>query len=471
MRCEERNTQTTIRLCIQEAHTYDVIVIGGGTTGFAAAIAAARNGVRTALVEYNSFLGGNAANANGLGFLGFHNKQKQSVVRGIALEMVQRLQSLGGASEFYFDPITSDLVAINGNWMKIVMMEMVAESGVNLYLRSLASQVQSRNKTLDAIYIVNKQGCQELRAKAFVDATDTADIAVMSGADYVVGRERDHKVQVSSFCFRVGNLDFKEILDYFSEHPDQIRPFHLEKHVLDDLLKQMHSAPFITGGLTDLVAKAIEDGIDFPNDRLCGCWYPEEREALIVASRVENVDPNNVTEYSQSEKVGQLQVKEIMKFIHNYMPGGKNARLVATGHQIGVRETRHIVGEYELTLEDLLQGKMFNDAIALGAYHVDIHTPDGKGLAPFLPLPTYSIPYRALLPKNVDNLLVAGRCISATHEVEASTRVIPIGMALGEAAGTAAALSARQNTKPKSLNVRHLQEMLVQQGAELGQNI
>jgi len=269
----------------------------------------------------------------------------------------------------------------------------------------------------------------------------------------------------------VGNLDFGKILKYFAEHPDQIRPFNLEKHVLDNLLIQMHSAPFVTGGFTDLVAQAVEDGIDFPNDRLCGCWYPEEREALIVGSRVENVDPNNVTEYSQSEKVGQLQVKEIMKFIHNYMPGGKNARLVGTGHQIGVRETRHIVGEYKLTVEDLLQGKRFDDVIALGAYHVDIHSPDHTGLSPFVQPPTYSIPYRSLLPQELDNVLVAGRCISATHEVEASTRVIPIGMALGEAAGTAAALSARQNTKPKSLNVRHLQEILVQQGAELGQNI
>jgi len=188
-------------------------------------------------------------------------------------------------------------------------------------------------------------------------------------------------------------------------------------------------------------------------------------------SRIEDVDLNNEATYSTAEKVGQLQVREMMSFFHRYVPGGEKARLVDSSNQIGVRETRHMDGEYVLTVEDLLAGRRFKDTIAVADYHVDIHTPDNEGYGPLRQPPTYSIPYRSLLPKYLDNVLVAGRCISATHEAEASTRVIPIGMAVGEAAGTAAALSVRQNTKPKSLSVRHLQETLVQQGAELGQNI
>jgi len=461
----------SIEVEVEEDQRYDVVVVGGGMSGVVAAIAAARTGARTALVEDNSFLGGTAVNAGGLPFLGFHNKQKQLVVRGIGLEIVERLQRIGAASEFFFDPIVNSLVAVNGHWLKILLMEMTQEAGVDLRLRSMVFQVAKKNHSVCFVYLMNKQGCQRLAGKVFVDATDTADIAVQAGVPYLVGRREDQRPQVASFCIRVGNIDFDRLLMYFEAHPDQIRPFDLPPNTLASLIEQMRYAPFITGGLRDLVAEAIQDGIEFPRDLVPGVWFPTLGEALIVASRVENVDLNDVVNYSEAERTGQLQVKEIMRFIREYLPGGERARLIETGHQMGVRETRHIVGEYELTLEDLLNGRRFPDRIALGAYHVDVHTPDHKGLASYVQPPTYTIPYRCLLPQDVDNVLVAGRCISASHEAQASTRVIPVCMAIGHAAGTAAALSSLTGVSPKSLDIARLQKTLLEQAAELGQTI
>ncbi|NLS79591.1 MAG: FAD-dependent oxidoreductase [Chloroflexi bacterium] len=463
------NSRGTVQVKVQRSRSHDVVVVGGGTTGFAAALASARNGADTALVEYNSFVGGNAA--NGLPFLGSHNQQKQLVVKGTALELIRRLQSVDAASDYYWDPITSDLVWINPDWLKVMAMTMLDEAGVHLYLRSLASGVDATAGHLNGLFISNKEGCQRLVARAFVDATDTADIAVLGGADYIRGRARDGRVQAASLCVRVGSIDFTELLQYYDAHPDEIRPWPLPREVIDQLLKQMHSAPFVIGGLRSLVAQAVAEGLEFPRDQVNGVCHPLLGEAILVASRVEDVDPNNVLSYTASERTGQLQVAGILEFVRRYMPGGCRARLIGTGHQIGVRETRHVLGGYTLTVDDLLQGRRFEDTVALGAYHVDIHSPDHKGLAEFVQPPTYGIPYRSLLPQNMDNLLVAGRCISATHEAQASTRVIPICMAIGQAAGTAAALSVRLGVTPRILDVTKLQRSLGKQGAELGDTL
>lgn len=460
------------RLPIIKEDRFDVVVIGGGISGAVAAIAAARTGSRTALIEQNAFLGGTSVSAGGMPLLGFHNKERQFVVRGIGLEIVQHLQKIGAASEFYFDPIVSSFVVINGHWLKVLLMELMVKNGVSLYLKSTAVGTYKNGKRLTAINAVTRGGVVRVEGKAFVDATDAADVAVQTGVRYIKGRLPDGQTQVASFCIRVGNLDFTKLIAYLEQHPDQIRPFPLPKETLAELLNHMRlGRPFITGGMSELVARAVRDGVKFPRDIVVGVWFPSAGEAFIVASRVEDVDPTDPWRYAKAEMEGQLQIKEIMAFIRNYLPGGENARLLEISHQIGVRETRHIIGYYLLTLEDLMNGKQFADRIALGAYHVDIHPPDNRGLASFRQPPTYSIPYRSLLPVDVDGLLVAGRCISATHEAQASTRVIPICMAIGHAAGVAASLAASLGICPHEVDVRAIQQTLLAQDAELGQGI
>jgi hypothetical protein len=452
---------------VQYEERFDVVVIGGGTTGVCAALAASRLGAKTAIVEYYGFLGGNAA--AGLPWMAFHNyQQRKLVVKGIPLEIIERLRRVGGASEFLFDPILSSTIAVNPTWLKVVLADMVSDEGITCYLHSLATGVELDGRRLKSILIQNKQGCQRLSGEVFIDCTDTGDIAVMSGAEYEIGRRPDGKVQVASYIHIVGEIDMDAFIGYFEQHPDQMRPHKFPEADMQELLGHLRTTSlFSMGAFPALIAQAKADGIDFDRDFLIGIAFPKKRELMLVTSRVENVNANDVANFTRAELDGVRHIKGIMEFITKYVPGGENARLVTSGHQIGIRESRHILGDYYLTGNDLLAGTQFEDAVAFGAYHLDIHTPDHMGLEKLKQPPTYQIPYRSLLPKGIEGVLVAGRCISADQDAESSTRVIPISGALGQAAGAAAALSAKSGRPPRKIDIKGLQQALTEQGAEL----
>lgn len=451
---------------VQFEREYDVVVVGGGTTGCCAAIAAARNGAKTAIIEYHAFLGGNMT--GGIPWLGFHSfEEKRMIVKGIPLEIIKRLQKCGGATEFVYDPICSSAVGVNGTMTKMVLAEMMEEENVDVYLHSLASGVKKEGNTIKGVYIQNKQGCQLINGKVIVDCTDSADVCVMAGAEYEHGRRSDSKVQVSSYVLTVGDVNMEEMVQYFRSKPDQMRPFKFKEEDMKTLLDNASKAPVIVmGAFPELIAKAKADGVDYSRDRLIGVAYPQQKEISLVASRVENVILNDVSNYSRAELSGMKQTRGIMELLRKYLPGCQNARVVASGAQIGIRESRHIYGDYYLTAEDLLEGKKFEDGIALGAYHLDIHSPDHNGLESKRP-PIYQIPYRSLLVKDIEGLLVAGRGISASHEAMSSTRVAPISAAQGQAAGAAAGLAVKSNVTPRNVDVGLLKSTLQHQGAEV----
>lgn len=453
----------SIKLNVTDIFEYDVLVVGGGTTGCCAAIAAAQNGAKTALVEYYGFLGGNAT--CGLPWLGFHNASQDLIIKGIPLEIVERCRNTGGGTKFHFDPICKSAVGVNGTVLKAVLAEYTKEKNIDCYFHSLAIGVNKQGDNVDGVYISNKQGCQLIKAKVIIDCTDSGDVAVLAGAKYHFGREVDNKPQISSYIMTLTGIDFDEMISYFEEHPDQMRPFDYGNEVMLELIGRMKtSGIFVLGAFPDIIAKAKADGVNYDRDRLIGVAFPEWGELMLVASRVEGVNPNDVANFSNAELNGLVQYKGIMELIKGYIPGGKNARLSSSGHQIGIRETRHVEGDYCLTAEDLLSGKMFEDSVALGNYHLDIHSPDHSGLESKQP-PTYSIPYRALMVKGLNNMLMAGRCISATHEAMSSTRVIPISAAQGQAVGTAAAIAVKSGKSIRSIDLEVLKDTLSKDNA------
>ena len=456
---------------IKTQKRYDVIVVGGGTTGIAAAIASARHGAKTAVIETLAFLGGNAANLPA--WLGFYDLQGRQVVRGIAWELIENLEKVGGATKTYLDPITSSVTGTSGNWVKIIATQQVAAAGADLWLQSMAVDVATEKIgdqiTARGIYLFNREGLHYYDASVIIDCTDTGEIARKSGASMVRGRAGDHKVQVSSWTVTVGNVDFKKLLEYYTANPDQIRPFTLRDP--EALLDQMHQAEvFVMGSFNRLIQKAKADGLALTRDFFPGIAFPKVGEVMHVASRVEDVNPNDAANNAHAQIEGMRQAQLWMQFLRDYVPGFEQCRLVTTPSHIGIRETNHMEGEYLLTGKDLMNGRPFPDVVALGGYHLDIHTPDHAGLETSRP-PTYQIPFRSLMPKGVEGLLVAGRAISATHEAQSSTRVIPISMAQGQAAGTAAALAATQGIGLRALDVSELQRTLIADGCELGQNL
>jgi hypothetical protein len=187
---------------------------------------------------------------------------------------------------------------------------------------------------------------------------------------------------------------------------------------------------------------------------------------ILVCSRTENVDPRNNSNFSKSEEDGLLQTREIWKLLKNEIPGCKNTYPISSGNTIGVRETYHMHGKYFLTDQDLFEGKTFKDVIAIGAYHMDVHSPDTNGLESSFP-PIYQIPFSCLVPRDVDNVLSAGRVISANQRAQASTRVIPISGTIGQAAGLAASIAVKDGVLVRNVDIKKLQEILLAHGVYL----
>jgi hypothetical protein len=284
-----------------------------------------------------------------------------------------------------------------------------------------------------------------------VDCTGDGDIAAHAGAPFEVGRDHDALVQPMTLMFRVGEFERAAFAAYATAHPDQWRGVH---------------------GLWDLVARATAAGdLDLPREDVLFFGTPHDREVSVNSTRVTRVLGTDVWDLSYAEWQSRRQMRQIAAFLRRYVPGFEKAYVIQSGVNIGVRETRRIIGDYQLTATDVLEARKFDDVIARGSYPVDIHNPTGAGtILKHLPLgEAYDIPLRCLFPQQVEHLLVAGRCISGSHEAHSSYRVMPIAMATGQAAGVCAALAARAGKAPRDIPAGDVQEELRRQGANLRQ--
>jgi hypothetical protein len=416
----------------------DVVVVGGGPAGFVAAVAAARNGARTLLIERYGFLGGMATSAL-VGPFGLRDRERP-VVEGIPREFLDRLEAAGGALRSYrgrweecgFDPEV----------VKYIADQMVEESGAELLLHSLTCHTLVADDGIQAVFIESKSGRQAITAKIFIDATGDGDIAALSGAPYEKGREEDDLLQPMTLMYRLGNVNVESLWD--------------DENALSEKMKE-----------------AREKG-EMPPYRVC---FGSPGSAIYEGAISVNTtrlygDATNVEDLTRAQVQGRKDVRKLVDFWRRHALAYSESRLIDTAIQVGVRETRRIIGEYVLTSDDVLHYRKFDDVIALGNWPIDLHDPTGGTKQADIGIllkrdRAYQIPYRCLLPKKMDNLLVAGRCISTTREANGSTRVMPICMAIGQAAGTAAALAVAQKTGLRNLEVSALQKRLLEQGAIL----
>lgn len=446
---------------IAKTLTCDVAVIGGGTTGITAAIAAAQAGADTVLVEKNGCLGGNSTAIPA--WLGFHSCDGEMTVRGLPLKLLEKLRHMGGATEFYSDPICGSVVGINTHWWKIAAAEAVMEAGVRTLLHCAAFELDKCESNIAVLYLLGPEGVIELKARCVIDCSDNGLMARLAGEKLVRGRERDNLVQVASWIFEVDNIDFAALFNYFREFPDDLRPFRLGNPAAH--LESIRDVDvFVMGAFARLVTKARTEGMVLERDNMPGIAFPKQGKMVSVACRVEDFDTHDSIKRTAAELAGTMQASKWIEFLRHYVPGFAECRLSASPSSTGVRETSHLCGEYILSGDDLMQGRIFPDSIALGGYHLDIHSPDHPGIETRKP-PVYSIPYRALLPLETNNLIMAGRVISATHEAQSSTRVIPISMAQGEAAGNAAAIAVKHGTSFRKIDIKELQRCLLDNDA------
>ncbi len=441
----------------------DVLVVGGGPAGIGAAIGAADAGARVVLAERYGFLGGNATAALVMPLMSFHTQRPQpekkgattllptdhgpgeAVVAGVLSKLLERLVKVGGAIAPSL--ATGYVVPFDPEWFKLVAVDLLDEAGVQLLFHALASSVLGAHP-VEGVVFETKSGPIAVRAKVTVDCTGDADVAVQAGAPFEIGRA-DGLVQPMTLMFRMAEFQRAAFENYVKEHPKQWRGVH---------------------GLWDLVRKATEAGeLKLPREDILFFATPHEGEVSVNSTRVTRVQGTNVWDLSYAEWASRNQMRQIAAFLRRYVPGFEKSYVMQSGINVGVRETRRIVGDYQLNVDDVLGARKFDDAIARGAYPVDIHNPKGLGtvLKRLPPGEAYDIPLRCLMPQNAEGVIVAGRCLSGTHEAHSSYRVMPIVMATGQAAGVTAALAARRSAMPREVPVGEVQQELRRQGASL----
>jgi len=441
----------------------DVLVVGGGNAGCAAALAAARAGARTMLVERYGFLGGTATAAMVGPWMTFHSGPER-IVGGIAQEIVERLIALGGSPGHV--PDASDYVPtvtpFDPEIHKALLFDLMRESGVRLLLHALVvDALRDDSGAVSGARFATVGGPREIRARVTIDATADAFVAAAAGCELQQGDERG-RVQPASLMFRLSHVDLAALAAYVRARPEQLRSSL-------PAAERTPAALTAVAGLYELWAQAQAEGIDVPRELVSFFATPYPDEVTVNMTRVTDIDPLDPDDLTRAEIEARAQAMRLVAFFRARVPGFENARIAATATQIGVRESRRIAGVYTLTRDDIVAGRTFDDAVARSAYPIDIHNPSGSGTTTHRlpPGTSYEIPYRCLVPRAVDGLLVAGRCISTTHEALASTRLTPTVMTLGQAAGTAAALALESGVAPRAVAARALRERLIAAGVDL----
>jgi len=447
---------------------YDVTVIGGGLSGVAAATAAAKMDLKVCLVESQGVLGGTATTSYVNPFMKWSvltNGERKPIIRGVFEEILKRLEEVGGVDPSFPAFFDTEL-------LKVVLLEMVLEYDVDVYFLTTFTESIVKEGKLRAIKTYSKKGYLIFESKVFVDATADADVSVSAGVPYEIGDPQLGYTQPLTLMFKVSGIDFKRFIRFLKEHPEDVFKWvnidHLEKCV-------EQGKPFSFAGLQMLVKKAKERG-DFPEITLIDyiaplACFPQRGEAVFNNTRIQLVNGTDPLEVARATLEGYKQALQILKFLRKYVPGFEKSFLSQIPPKIGIRETRRIIGEYILKYEDIVNLVEFPDKIARACYGIDVHpvTPNGKG-GMFYEIPpgkSYTIPLRSLIPLKIDNLLVAGRCISADHYAQGAIRVMPTVTAIGHAAGVAAGVSVLEEVVPRQVDYRVVQRELLKQNAVL----
>lgn len=414
---------------------YDLVVCGGGLSGIAAAIQAKRSGVEKVLIiERYGFLGGMPTSGLINPFMPYWKtgtpvKAGGQLVFGIFDEILDELAKIGAICE--------ERVHFDAEGMKIVLQRMCKKEGVELLLHTLVEQAHLKENRIVAVRIANKSGIEFIAGDAFIDCTGDADLAHICGVPWKKGREEDGHCQPMTMSFRMANVDRDTM-------PSNGR--------INELYDEAKARGEVTNPREDVLYFDVmqRDVVHFNTTRIV---------------MHDAVDARSLTD---AELLGREQVWEMVNFLKKDVPGFENAYLQMTATQIGMRESRRIVGEYVLTGDEVIAQARFDDAICRFAYPIDIHNPTGTGtIIRHLPKGGYyEIPYRCLVPKHIINLLVAGRPISSDHQAHSSLRVMPACVAMGQAAGMAAADKIKNNIPSfKEVDGVKLHSQLVEVGA------
>jgi FAD dependent oxidoreductase len=436
--------------------TWDVIVVGGGTAGAIAGIAAARAGAKTLVVEALGSLGGSGTNAQVTPLMRNVSSGK-NLNRGITDELKQRLIARCDGA---IDRNNND------NWfnpegMKFVLERMLIEAGGEILYHTHFVAAELEHQKISSVVVHNKDGLSRLTAHTFIDATGDADVSVSAGVPFDAG-DAEGVHQAMSLRFILGGVDLEKLCSFLAQHGQAQES---QKFMHFWMVWEKNSS------LEPLFRQAMTDGVLLERD---GDYF-QGFSFNCPRLDADLNDGASAWTLSRAQVDGKLAIDRLLNFCRKYLIGCEHSFISSYAPMVGVRETRRIRGEYLLTLEDILECKKFEDAICRNHYPVDIHTPRGKKLVHertgafpyFQPDAFHEIPYRSLIPLEVENLLVPGRCASATFEAQSAIRVQQNCHSMGEAAGLAAAWCAKDKLGVREVSALELRKALIAQGANL----
>lgn len=400
----------------------------------AAAVSAAREGLKVLLIERSGALGGAITNNLVYPFMIFwrttRGGTREYLNAGIFTEIRER--------QFRYEPPLSD-GQFRPEVMKIVLDDMVREAGVEVLFHTTVFDVARGNDRLTSVKVLAKSDVMEFEASYFIDATGDGDLFYKAGCAYQLGRSSDGLCQPMTTCFRMSGVD----VEAFKADRKRLQALYEEKQKTGEILNPRENILVFYGIGKDILH--------------------------FNTTRVIRHNPVDVFDVSRAEGIARRQIFELVKFFKENSKAFENSTVISIANEIGVRESRKLVGRHVLTTEELKSCVEFEDTIAIGNYEIDIHNPAGTGteLYYFKSDEYYKIPYRSLLPKEYSNLVVVGRCISASHEAQAAIRIMPICACIGQAGGTAVAVAAQAGVGVAEIDIRKLQNTLIKNGAKL----
>lgn len=445
-----------VTLNVQKEYECDVLVCGGGVSGFSAAVSAARCGAKTMLIESGGFLGGTATKGLVAPFMTCYDAEgKERIIKGLYSELEERLVKLNGAV-----PADKSLVGNSYNGyrpmghkgvlpfdqeiIKIVFDEMCLESGVKLLYHTTLIGCDCQDNNISCVYAADSNDIISIKAKMFIDTTGSSALAYKAGAQTMRGNE-DGILQTNSMFFVISGVDKAYVDEHMKKHTERRDRFYM-----------------------DVIEQGKKDGT-FP----CGTptirmfENPNGTYSVNMAQIDEQMNELDTEEITNAEISQRLQIQKLIKFLRENIPGLENIELVATASDLGIRESRRIVGKTIFRLDDILQCRKFDDRIAVCANSIDIHEKNRVNYTTHIGN-NYYIPLSCLISNNIDNLLTAGKSLSADKYAFAAVRVIPPCFAMGEAAGVTAALAVKQGVCAGDVSYKEVQEILLENGAYLG---
>lgn len=452
---------------------FDVVVVGGGIAGAVAAVAAARCGAKTLLVEQYGFMGG-MLTAAGVGPMMTFHSQKTQVVQGVTGELIERLKARGKSPGHIFDTTgyTYTVTPFDAEGMKHELDAMLLEAGGQVLYHTMLAGADTEDGRIVSIQVCNKAGLARINARIFVDATGDADLSAWSGVAFAKGRESDGAAQPMTMNLKVGHVNIERTKAYIREHPEEFPRLNGDTGIIDK------ASRLSIGGFVHTMREAMESGeLSGVRDDLLFFETNNPGEVIVNTSRIIGYDSTDPWSLSLAEIEGRKHVRELEQFLKKRIAGFEEAVVLFSGPTIGVRSSRQIKGLHTLTLEELVTCRSFPDVIAHGGYPVDIHPPKGekeeayrrrsREIKHLKSGEIYSIPYRCLVNGQIRNLVTVGRSISTTFEAQGAIRVTPIAGAIGHGGGVGAALAALSGCDAAHVPIGALQAKLREQGAYL----